>query len=97
MQPAPLTGTEQACYIYEPDARHVLAGLLPRFVEREVYQAVLEGIASEQAAQLVAMRNATQNAHEMIEDLTLLMDKNRQQSITEDLLDIVGATQALGG
>lgn len=97
VQPASLTDRERAGYIYEPDARLVLAGLLPRFVEREVYQAILEGIASEQAARLVAMRNATENAQEMIEDLTLLMNKVRQQSITEELLDIVGATQTLGG
>ena len=96
IQPAPLRAVERAGYIYEPDARQVLAALLPRFVEREIYQAVLEGMASEQSARVVAMRNATENAQEMIEQLTLLLNKLRQQAITEELLDIVGATEMLG-
>jgi F-type H+-transporting ATPase subunit gamma len=73
----------------------VLAGLLPRFVEMEVYHAILEAIASEQAARMVAMRNATDNAGELIDELTLLYNKARQETITKELLDITGGVEAL--
>jgi F-type H+-transporting ATPase subunit gamma len=63
----------------------------------EVYHALLELIASEQSARMVAMRNATDSAAEMVSDLTLLSNKVRQESITNELLDIVGGTAALGG
>lgn len=96
IQPATLPAAERVGYIYEPDAGTVLAALLPRFVEREIYQAVLEAVASEQSARMVAMRNATDNANEMIEELTLLLNKLRQQTITEELLDLIGAAEALG-
>jgi F-type H+-transporting ATPase subunit gamma len=95
IQPAVSSVAERGGYIYEPDARSVLAALLPRFVEREVYQAVLEAVASEQAARLMAMRDATDNANEMIEELTLLLNKIRQQSITAELLEVVGTAEAL--
>ncbi len=84
-------------YIYEPDALSVLAQLLPRFLEMQVYHAMLESIASEQSARMVAMRNATDNAKEMIGDLTLEMNKVRQEMITRELLDITGGVVALGG
>jgi len=73
----------------------VLGELLPRFVEMQVYHAILEAIASEQSARMVAMRNATDSANELIEDLTLLYNKARQESITTELLDITGGAAAL--
>jgi len=72
-----------------------LGGLVPRFVEMQVYHAILEAIASEHSARMVAMRNATQNAKELIEDLTLAYNKVRQEMITNELLDITGGTAAL--
>jgi F-type H+-transporting ATPase subunit gamma len=94
--PAELTAQEAVGYIYEPDSFQVLSELLPRFVEMQLYHAVLEGGASEQSARMVAMRNATDNANEMAEDLTLVMNKARQESITTELLDIVGGAAAVG-
>lgn len=82
-------------FLYEPDAQSVLGGLLPRFVEMQIYHAILEAIASEQAARMVAMRNATDNAGELIDDLTLLYNKARQESITKELLDITGGVEAM--
>ncbi len=82
-------------YIFEPDAQTVLSGLLPRFIESEIYHAVLESIASEQSARMVAMRNATQSANELIEELTLAYCKARQESITTELLDIVSGASAI--
>lgn len=84
-----------AVYLYEPSAEQILAQVLPRFVEVQIYQALLESIASEQAARMVAMRNATDNAKELIESLTLLRNKVRQASITKEILDIVGGAEAL--
>ena len=82
-------------YIYEPSREGVLAELLPRYVERQVYGAVLEAIASEQSARMVAMRNASDNANEIMQDLTLVYNKARQESITSELLDITGGVEAL--
>ena len=82
-------------YIYEPTREEVLAELLPRYVERQVYEATLEAIASEQSARMVAMRNATENANEITQDLTLVYNKARQESITGELLDITGGVEAL--
>jgi F-type H+-transporting ATPase subunit gamma len=87
--------TARVDYIYEPDRETVLAELLPRYVERQVYEAVLEAIASEQSARMVAMRNATDNANELVRDLTLEYNKARQESITSELLDITGGVEAL--
>jgi F-type H+-transporting ATPase subunit gamma len=86
-----------AGYIYEPNSLQVMGSLLPRFVEMQIYHAILESIGSEQSARMVAMRNATDSANEMIRDLTLLMNKVRQESITTELLDIVGGVAALEG
>ena len=94
--PAELTGAERVGYIYEPDSISVLENLLPRFVEMEVYHSLLESIASEQSARMVAMRNATDNAHGLVDDLTLVMNKLRQDSITNELLDLVGGQIAQG-
>ncbi len=93
--PAQLMPQEAVGYIYEPDIMPVLSALLPRFVEMQVYHAVLESIASEQSARMVAMRNATDNANDMTVDLTLAMNKARQESITKELLDIVGGAVAV--
>jgi F-type H+-transporting ATPase subunit gamma len=84
-----------ADYIYEPGREAVLAELLPRYVEMEIYEAVLESIASEQSARMVAMRNATEAAEEMIEELTLARNKARQEQITKELLDIVGGVESM--
>jgi len=87
--------TARVDYIYEPGRDSVLAQLLPRYIERQVYGAILEAIASEQSARMVAMRNATDNANELIKDLTLVYNKARQESITSELLDITGGVEAL--
>jgi F-type H+-transporting ATPase subunit gamma len=82
-------------YIYEPDAYSVLNDLMPRYVEIQVYRAVLELAASEQSARMVAMRNATDAAQEMIQVLTLERNKVRQEQITKELLDITGGVEAM--
>ncbi len=82
-------------YEYEPDAATVLGGLLPRYVEMQIYQAALENAASEQSARMVAMRAATDAAGEMIDALTLEYNKARQETITKELLDLVGGVAAL--
>ncbi len=83
-------------YIYEPNAVAILGALLPRFVESELYQAVLEAIASEHSARMVAMRNATDNAMELIKDLTLTYNKTRQWTITKEMLEIAAGAAAVG-
>ena len=94
--PADLNSQDAVGYIYEPSNQEVLASLLPRFVELELYHAVLESMASEHSARMVAMRNATDNADEMVIDLTLEMNKARQETITRELLDIIGGAAAVG-
>jgi len=95
VEPAHLPG-QNVDYLYEPGPGQVLNALLPRFVEMEVYHAILEAIASEQSARVVAMRNATDNANELVQSLTLLYNKARQEAITKELLEIVGGAAALG-
>ena len=95
IEPVPVEAAKGVEYIYEPSARAVWAELLPRFVEVEVYHAVLESIASEQSARMVAMRAATDNANELIEHLTLTYNRVRQEMITKELLDITGGAEAL--
>ena len=97
VSPAELSATDRSGYIYEPDTLTVLGSLLPQFVDMEVYHAMLESIASEQSARMVAMRNATDNAKSLADDLTLVMNKLRQDSITNELLDLVGGQIALEG
>ncbi len=97
VEPPSEAATVAVDYIYEPDRAAVLAELLPRYVERQVYGAVLEAIASEQSARMVAMRNATDNANELMRDLTLVYNKARQEAITSELLDITGGVEALKG
>ncbi len=82
-------------YIYEPDARELLEGLLTRYIESLVYQAVVENGACEQAARMLAMKNATDNAGEMIDDLQLIYNKARQAAITQELSEIVGGAAAI--
>jgi F-type H+-transporting ATPase subunit gamma len=93
--PAKLESRDTVGYIFEPSAAKVLADLLPRYVEMQIYHALLESVASEQSARMVAMRAATDNAIEMKADLTLEMNKLRQESITAELLDIVGGAAAV--
>jgi F-type H+-transporting ATPase subunit gamma len=82
-------------YIYEPDPRTILDQVLPRFTEMQIYQAMLESIASEQSARMVAMRNAREAATDLIAGLTLKYNKARQEAITTELLDIAGGAEAL--
>jgi len=84
-----------AAYEYEPDQRELLDQIIPRFTALQVYQAILESQASEHAARMVAMRNATDNAKELVSSLQLAYNKVRQQAITNDILDIVGGAEAL--
>jgi len=82
-------------YIYEPDPGTILDQVLPRFTELQIYQAMLESIASEQSARMVAMRNAREAATDLIAGLTLKYNKVRQEAITTELLDIAGGAEAL--
>jgi len=95
IEPAKLPPGQVAEYIYEPGPFTVLNELLPRFVEMEIYHAVLELIASEQSARMVAMRNAGDNAEDLIKDLTLSLNKVRQEMITKEICDISGGAEAL--
>ncbi len=91
-------GTTQkaaAAYIYEPSPEEILDEIIPKFTALQVYQAILESLASEHAARMVAMRNATDNAHELVGALQLEYNKVRQQTITGDILDIAGGAEAL--
>ena len=83
-------------YIYEPEARELLEGLLTRYIESQVYQAVVENAACEQAARMLAMKNATDNAGDLIDELELIYNKARQAAITQELSEIVGGAAAIG-
>lgn len=85
-----------AAYIYEPSQEGLLDVIVPRFTALQVYQAILEAAASEHSARMVAMRNATDSAKELLGTLQLGYNKARQLAITNDLLDIVGGVEALG-
>ncbi|WP_456268683.1 F0F1 ATP synthase subunit gamma [Kushneria sp. AK178] len=82
-------------YVYEPDAQSLLDKLLVRYVESQVYQAVVENIASEQAARMIAMKNASDNAGDIIDDLQLQYNKARQAAITQEISEIVGGAAAV--
>ena len=84
-----------AAYEFEPDQNEILDEMIPRFTALQIYQAVLESQASEHAARMIAMRNATDNARELVSALQLAYNKVRQQAITNDILDIVGGAEAL--
>lgn len=96
VQPTELQGAGIE-YIYEPGAREVLTQLVPRYIEARIYQALLESIASEQSARMVAMRNATQAAKDMVNDLTLSYNKQRQANITRELIEVASGAAAATG
>lgn len=91
-----LAGVSERVYSYEPGPAELLDIIVPRFTQLQIYQSVLEALASEHSARYVAMNNATDNAAELIEILILDRNKARQASITSEILDIVGGAQALG-
>ena len=82
-------------YIYEPDARQLIEGLVTRFIESQVYQAVVENGACEQAAKMIAMKNATDNAGTLIDELQLVYNNARQAAITQEIAEIVGGAAAV--
>lgn len=82
-------------YIYEPDAAELLDGLLTRYLESQVYQAVVENGACEQSAKMIAMKSATENAGELIDELSLIMNNARQAAITKELSEIIGGAAAV--
>lgn len=82
-------------YIYEPDAEALLDTVLVRYIEADVYQAVLENLASEHAARMIAMKNATDNAGDLIDELKLVFNKARQAAITQEISEIVGGAAAV--
>ena len=84
-------------FIYEPEPEQILERLLPVYVETELYRALLESAASEQGARMTAMRNASKNAAELIESLTLAMNRARQAEITQEILEVVAGADALTG
>jgi len=89
------TGTPD--FIYEPEPEEILARLLPVYVETELYRALLESAASEQGARMTAMRNASKAAGELIDSLTLAMNRARQAEITQEILEVVAGADALSG
>lgn len=82
-------------YIYEPEAVQLIDGLITRFIESQVYQAVVENVACEQAAKMIAMKAATDNAGDLIEELQLIMNNARQAAITQELSEIIGGAAAV--
>jgi len=95
----PLTLEEQGVredYIYEPAPQELLASLLPHYVQQLVFRALLESVAAEHAARMTAMENATKNAGELIDSLTLTMNRVRQASITTEIIEVVSGAEALG-
>ena len=81
-------------FIYEPEPEQILERLLPVYVETELYRALLESAASEQGARMTAMRNASKNAGELIDTLTLAMNRARQAAITQEILEVVAGADA---
>jgi F-type H+-transporting ATPase subunit gamma len=87
--------TIEGSYIYEPDGREILAELIPAYLDITIYRALLESTASEHGARMTAMRNASENAGELIDDLTLKMNRARQAEITQEILEVVAGADAL--
>ncbi len=85
----------EAAYVFEPSPKVILDELLPYYVENAIYQSLLEAKASEQSARMVAMKNASENANELMSELELMFNKTRQESITNELLEITTATLTL--
>ncbi|GAA3568717.1 MULTISPECIES: F0F1 ATP synthase subunit gamma [Marinobacter] len=83
-------------YLYEPDAKQILEGLLPRYIESQVYQGVVENLACEQAARMIAMKSATDNAGGIIDELQLAYNKARQAAITQEISEIVSGAASVG-
>ena len=94
---APAGGGKHMDFIFEPSETAILHDLIPSYLEISIYRALLEGIASEHGARMTAMRNASDAASEMIDDLTLTMNRLRQASITQEILEVVGGADALSG
>ncbi|MEJ7837906.1 MAG: F0F1 ATP synthase subunit gamma, partial [Thermomicrobiales bacterium] len=90
----PETENKTSDYIFEPDTATVLNAILPRYIEVVLYQAVLEAVASFYSAQMVAMRNASDNAKELVDDLSLTMNKVRQAQITNEVAEISAGANA---
>jgi F-type H+-transporting ATPase subunit gamma len=82
-------------FFFEPEPRDILGRLLPVYVETEIYRALLESAASEQGARMTAMRNASKSAGELIDTLTLAMNRARQAEITQEILEVVAGADAL--
>ena len=95
--PESINLVESKDYIYEPSAYDVLKDITPKYVRSQIYQSILESFASEHSARMVAMQNATDNANELIGELTLDLNKARQETITAELLDLIGGISALEG
>jgi F-type H+-transporting ATPase subunit gamma len=93
----PVEGAQSMDFIFEPSAEDILSDLLPSYVEITIYRAILESMASEHGARMTAMRAASDAADEMIDDLTLAMNRVRQASITQELLEVVAGADALSG
>jgi len=93
--PAEVSGWRAGGYIFEPDPEAILGVILPRFTQLQIYQAVLEAQASEHSARMIAMRNASENADELVGSLTLTYNKARQEAITKEVMDIAGGAEAL--
>jgi len=87
--------TIEGSYIYEPDGREILSQLIPTYLEITIYRGLLESTASEHGARMTAMRNASDNAGELIDDLTLKMNRARQAEITQEILEVVAGADAL--
>jgi F-type H+-transporting ATPase subunit gamma len=94
LEDGPADGRGQTEFLYEPSPAAILNEILPRFTELQIYQAALESVASEHSARMVAMRNATENAAALVDELTLLRNRVRQAGITAELLDISGGVEA---
>jgi F-type H+-transporting ATPase subunit gamma len=82
-------------YLYEPDAKEVLESLFVRFIESLTYRAVVENIASEQASRMVAMKSSSDNASDLIDELQIIYNKNRQAAITQEISEIISGASAL--
>jgi F-type H+-transporting ATPase subunit gamma len=86
---------DRALWIYEPDAEEILARLVPDYVEISIYRALLESTASEHGARMSAMRNASDNAADLIDDLTLAANRQRQAEITQEIMEVVAGAEGL--
>jgi len=95
VEPVEAPSTSRSDFTYEPDQDEVLNEVLPRYVESQIYQAILESIASFYSAQMVAMRNATKSAKDLVKDLTLTFNKARQAAITKEVSEIASGAAAL--